>query len=477
LLAEQEPRHILGFMAAGLEQYQGLHLQQTLSPQMQQSLFVLQAPLLELRQLVSRELVENPVLEEESSGVRESLEMVNPEVGAGEPQGGLAEAWEPMWEQQRLSTPSEANERHQFLMDSLTRTQTLGEAVRGQVVFFDWTVEEAPVVEAIVGNLGPNGYLEAKEEEIAARLRCTPLQVEEVLVRVQDLLEPAGLAARDLADCLLIQLRRKGLGESLAARLVSGFLPQLARRKLGQIAKTLQVPLDEVQEAVEVISQLDPSPAREFESEPNPLITPEVFVEKEGDDFVVRLNRDELPSLRISNDYKDMLGQNGTVPKEAKEYLREKIRAARYFLRSLEQRGETILAIAREIVIRQREFMEQGPGHLRPMTMSVVAEAVGVHETTVSRAVSGKFMSTPHGVYEMKYFFTAGYTTASGEEISNETVRQSILALVDGEDPRKPWSDEQMVQHLAEQGIKVARRTIAKYRDQLNILPSHLRKR
>jgi RNA polymerase sigma-54 factor len=464
-------------MKAGLEQYQGLHLQQTLSPQMQQSLFILQAPLLELRQMVSRELVENPVLEEENAGARESLEMVNPESGDRAPSGSLAEAWEPVYEQQRLSTPKEANERHQFLMDSLTRGQTLGEAVRSQLSFVDWPKEDAPVVDAIVGNLGPNGYLEAREEEIAARLRRTPLQVEEVLLRVQDVLEPPGLAARNLADCLLIQLRRKGQEDSLAARLIAKFLPQLARRKLAEIAKALGVSLDEVQAAVTLIASLDPNPGREFEGEPNPTIVPEVFVEKDGDDYLVRLNHDELPSLRISNDYKDMLGQNGTMPREAKEYLRDKIRSARFFLRSLEQRGETILAIAREIVARQRDFMEHGPGHLRPMTMSVVAEAVGVHETTVSRAVSGKFMSTPHGVHEMKYFFTAGYVSESGEEISNETVRQTILSLVAGEDPHKPLSDEQIVKHLSQKGLKVARRTIAKYRDQLNILPSHLRKR
>lgn len=460
---------------AALEQSLGLHLQQTLSPQMQQSLHILQAPLQELRTLVARELAENPVLEE---------------VAPAEPEGRVPDAvdvrreidevWEPYYAQQRLSTVAEANERHQFLMDSLTRSETLGEAVREQLTFITWTPEERRIADAIVGNLGATGFLEAKEEEIAFAHKVTPLRVEEVLERMQDILEPPGLAARNLKDCLLIQLRRQGKSASLEAKLIKKHLEQVARRRYQELAKQCKVSVEAIQEAAIRIARLDPNPARAFETEPNVAVIPEVIVEEDGEDFTIRLNRSELPVLRLNNDYKDLLAVNGAASRsavETRDYLREKIRTGRFFLRSLEQRQETLLAIAKEIVQRQRDFMIEGPAALKPMTMSSVAEVVGVHETTVSRAVSGKYISTPHGVFEMKFFFTSGYTTSSGEEISNETVRRALLDLVAAEDPRKPLSDEQICQELAEAGIKVARRTIAKYRDQLHILPSHLRKR
>lgn len=455
---------------AGLEQIQGLHLQQTLSPQMQQSLQILQAPLLDLRQVVARELMENPVLEEErpnglTSTIPSELQSSN----------SLTEAWEPYYEQQRLTHSSEASERHQFLMDSLTRPPTLQEVVRSQIAFLPLTPSEQRIAASIAGNLGPNGYLEAKLEEIAAQNRTTPLRVEEVLEHLQRVLEPPGLAARTLQECLILQLRREGLGDSIETSIIKRFLPQLAKRRLQEIAKSLKQPLDTIQAAILRISRLDPNPARGFESEPNMVITPEVFVEKDGDGFSIRLNTDELPALRISNHYKDLLGETKT--KDVKEYLREKIRGGRFFLRTLEQRNETILTIAREIVERQNEFMNSGAAFLKPMTMSTVAESVGVHETTISRAVSNKYMSTPHGLFEMKYFFTSGYTTESGESISNESVRKAISDLVAGEDLHKPFSDEQLVRELQESGIKVARRTIAKYREQLHIPPSHLRKR
>ncbi len=455
---------------AGLEQVQSLHLQQTLSPQMQQSLQILQAPLLDLRIAVSKELMENPALEEENPKST-SLD------DAGKRQSDIADSWDTYYAQQRFSNPSEANEKHQLLIDSLTKAPSLQEAVRAQISFLALSPQERQIAYSIAGNLGPTGYIEAKLEEIGAQNSVTPLLVEEVLEHLQRVLEPPGLAAKNLQDCLMIQLRREGRGDSLEVAIVKRFLPQLARRKIADIAKALKVSFDAVQNAASRIARLEPNPARGFDSEPNAEVIAEVFVEKEEDGFSIRLNRDELPSLRISNHYKDMLGQNGTIPKDAKEYLREKIRGGKFFIKSLEQRNETILSIAKEIVERQREFMDSGSAFLKPMTMTVVAESLGVHETTVSRAVSGKYMSTPHGFFEMKYFFTSGYTTETGEEISNESVRVALLDLVAEEDPRKPLSDEQIVKLLAESGIKVARRTIAKYRDQLHILPSHLRKR
>jgi RNA polymerase sigma-54 factor len=469
LLAKQDADHIFGLMA-GMEQLQGLHLQQTLSPQMQQSLHILQAPLQELRQMIAQELRENPVLEEFTAP--DGME-VEPEPPA---RSEMEEAWEPYYEQQRLSSPADAAEKHQFLLDSLTREPSLPEAVREQLTMVDWTREDRKIADAITGNLGDNGFLEAREEEIAFQTGVTPLRVEEVLQRVQDLLEPPGLAARDLRDCLLIQLRRRGLADSLEARLVKSHLEEVARRRYTELARKLKVGREEISTAVARLAQLDPAPARQFSPEPEVEVIPEIIVEREGEDFTIRLNRSDLPAIRLGSNYKDLLSTTGPAAAETRAYLREKIRSGRFFLRSIEQRQETMLAIGREIVQRQRDFMSGGPGHLHPMTMHTVAEAVGVHETTVSRAVSGKYMETPFGIFEMKFFFTSGYTTQDGEEISNESVRRALQTLVATENSAKPLSDEQIVNVLKAQGITVARRTIAKYRDQLGILPSHLRK-
>jgi len=239
----------------------------------------------------------------------------------------------------------------------------------------------------------------------------------------------------------------------------------------------LKVTVGAIQQALESIGRLDPRPGHQFSAEPDQIIVADVFVRPSEEGYEVYLNQQELPHLRISNTYKDMLGMPGAGNREIREYLREKLRGGRFFLRSLEQRNQTILGIAKEIVARQKEFFDYGPSHLKPMTMGQVADAVGVHETTVSRAVSGKYMDSPQGLFELKYFFTAGYRTAEGQSVSNESVRQTIGELVAEENPAKPLSDQDMVEILEERGIPVARRTIAKYRDQLGILPSHLRKR
>jgi len=225
--------------------------------------------------------------------------------------------------------------------------------------------------------------------------------------------------------------------------------------------------------AAEIIAGLDPRPGRAFSSEPEQIITPEVIVEWDGDDYAVRLSGDDIPRLRIADAYKDMVSGGS---REVRDYLRDKIKGGKFFIKSIQQRQQTILNIAREIVARQRDFLDYGPSHLRPMTMSQVADVVGVHETTVSRAASGKYMSTPQGIFEIKYFFTHGYTNSDGESVSNESVRQAIVALVKEENPRKPHSDQEIVRILTGQGLAVARRTVAKYREQLGILPSHLRK-
>ena len=233
--------------------------------------------------------------------------------------------------------------------------------------------------------------------------------------------------------------------------------------------------VDEIQDAVELIGHLEPRPGRAFLPNNDQYILPEVFVQKIGEDWVVTTNNEHVPHLRISNTYKDLMSQADSSS-EVREYIREKIRAGKFLIKSLHQRQQTILNIAKEIVNRQREFLEKGVAYLKPLTMLQIAEVVGVHETTVSRAVSSKYMQTPRGIFEMKYFFTSGIKTASGVGMSNTSVKDIISGTIKAEDPGKPLSDEEIVKLLAQKGIVIARRTVAKYRSELNILPSHLRK-
>ncbi|MFZ4682813.1 MAG: RNA polymerase factor sigma-54 [Terrimicrobiaceae bacterium] len=446
-------------------------LQQTLSPQMQQSLHILQAPLMELRQLVAAELQTNPVLEEE---VRE----VPPEdrESRAEDSGALSDEWNEYFAQRATAEPwtAEALERRQHFFDSQTRPISLQQHLLEQIGRSDLPAGDRGIAMVVVGNIDDRGYLRATDEEIAEQAGCAPEQVGRVIEMVQGL-DPAGVGARTLSECLLLQLRRSGRQYSLESRIAQHYLEDLARRKLPEIARELRVPVKDVQKAAESIARLEPKPGRPFSTEEDQTIIPEVIVERDGDDYVVSLNNDEVPSLRVGDGYKDMLSQTGSN-REVRDYLRDKIRGGRFFIKCIQQRQQTLLNIAREIIVRQREFFDSGPAHLRPMTMSQVAQAAGVHETTVSRAVSGKYMATPRGLFELKYFFTSGYTTSEGESVSNESVRQAIAEIVRVEDTKHPLSDQDIVAMLSERGLPIARRTVAKYREQLGIRPSHLRK-
>jgi RNA polymerase sigma-54 factor len=292
--------------------------------------------------------------------------------------------------------------------------------------------------------------------------------------------EPAGVGARDLRECLLLQLERAGQKHTLEYRIVSEFMDALGKRRIPEIARGTGADVDEVQEAVEQLKKLAPHPCRGFVPDDDQYILPEVFVRRSGDDYVVTTNNEHIPHLRISNTYKDLMAQSSNSA-EVRNYIREKIRAGKFLIKSLHQRQQTILNIANEIVRRQREFMSKGVSALKPLTMVQVAQVVGVHETTVSRAVSGKYIQTPQGIFEMKYFFTAGIQTAGSDGVattsmSNTSVKNIIDEIFKAEDTTKPLSDQEVVRMLKEKGIVIARRTVAKYRSELNILPSNLRK-
>ncbi len=495
-------------MGQGLHLSQRMALQQVLAPQLQQSLALLQAPMLELKALVEQEVQQNPVLEEIPSTEFSQQERREREgatadpADPGEPPSDLAfdpatdrgsgavddfaaeferlsqmdQDWRDYFAQTNvpLRAREDEDERRQYMLDSLVAGTSLQEHLQEQVRLSDLTPEQIPVAEIIIGNIDDHGYLRASVDELAFSTNRPVGEIATVLTVIQTF-HPPGVGARDLRECLLLQLERAGRQESLEYAIVSRHMEALGKRRFPEIAKALARPIEEVQKAAERISHLEPRPGRDFLPDESIYVVPEVFVQKSGDDYVVTTNNDTVPHLRISNMYKDLMAQPGST-QEVRDYIRDKIRAGKFLIKSLHQRQQTILNIAREIVQRQRDFMEQGVAHLRPMTMAQVAAAVGVHETTVSRAVAGKYMETPQGVFEMKFFFTSGIPTASGVGMSNASVKGIIAEMIGAEDRAHPLSDEEIVRRLCDQGILIARRTVAKYRSELNLLPSHLRK-
>ncbi|MEK7676262.1 MAG: RNA polymerase factor sigma-54 [Verrucomicrobiota bacterium] len=497
-------------MAQSLQLSQKMTLSQVLAPQLQQSLALLQAPTLELKALVEQELQQNPVLEEvaeieadqEEKAAREDDSPPEP-VDAAEPPpdttfdpateqtsnepvddfqaeferlAQLDQEWRDHFAQTNipLRQTQEEDERRQYMFDSIVAGTSLQENLLEQVRTSDLDDSQYQVAEMIVGNIDERGYLQATVDELAFSTNIPAEKILEVLKVVQTF-HPPGVGARDLRECLLLQLERADLQRSLEYRIVDQHMESLGKRRLPEIARGLGLSVEQVQQAVERISHLEPHPGRDFLPDNHQYVLPEIFVQKVGGEFLVTTNNEYIPRLRISNTYKDLMSQAESST-EVREYIRDKIRAGKFLIKSLHQRQQTIMNIAKEIVHRQHEFMEKGVAHLKPLTMVQVAEVVGVHETTVSRGVSGKYMQTPQGIFEMKYFFTSGIKTASGVGMSNTSVKDMIAEMIKQEAPAKPLSDEEIVKILAQKGIVIARRTIAKYRSELNILPSHLRK-
>jgi RNA polymerase sigma-54 factor len=462
----------------GLHQFQHLAMQQVLAPQLQQSLQILQAPTLELRNIVQQELQTNPVLEEEAVAPEpeEERKEDNEFQEEFDRLAKLDDEWRDYMAQNAsyASRNPDEEERRQFFLDSIATQETLQQHLLDQLNTADITPSQREAAELIIGNIDDLGFLQTSLEEISQQSGKSLDELQAMLDLVQTF-HPVGVGARDLRDCLLIQLRRLGKEQSMEYKIVAEYLDDLGRKRLPEIARRLDVTVDQIQKAANFISTLDPKPGQIFAPDPNSYVLPDVSVEKVGDEYVVTLNSDQIPHLRISKTYKDLMTQ-GTNGSDVRDYIREKIRSGKFLIKSIHQRQQTILNIANEMVSRQRDFLENGPSFLRPMTMVQIAEVVGVHETTVSRAISGKYMATPQGVFEMKYFFTPGYQTAEGVNLSNTSVKGAIADLVRNEDARNPLSDKEIVEILSDRGIPIARRTVAKYRGELNILPSNLRK-
>jgi RNA polymerase sigma-54 factor len=472
----------------GLHQSQNFALQQFLSPQLQQSLLILQTPLLELRNLVRQEMETNPVLEELPDEPRTDDERVGTEQSAEnnfkeefEKLASLDEEWRDYMAQsssyglEGARRSQEAKERRQFFFDSIPVQETLQQNLVGQLNQTALNANDRKTAELIIGNIDDNGFLQSTPEEMALNSGIPKEDFEKMVPLIQSFYPP-GVGARDLRECLLIQLQREGKENTLEYKIVSEQMEDLGKRRFPEIARHIGTDVEEVQKAANKIARLNPRPGQVFAAAPQNYVLPDVTVEKVDGEYQVILNDEQIPHLRISNTYKDIMAQSNNG-RDVKDYVRDKIRSGKFLIRSIHQRQQTISNIAHQIVDRQREFLEHGPSRLKPMTMGEIANAVGVHETTVSRAVSGKYMATPQGIVDMKYFFAPGYQTATGESLSNTSVKEAILDLVKHEDGNAPLSDHEIVEILGERGIPIARRTVAKYRTELNILPSHMRRK
>jgi RNA polymerase sigma-54 factor len=472
---------------------QALRQEQVMAPHQIQALEILLATVPELEQRINAELEENPTLEL-LEGVGQSLagNPVEGEEGAGDREAAASAAekdealaevlaaqddWRDYAPRAATDTYSSDDvERRQHFFDSLTVEPTLQDELMDQLGEVDGLDEKMrEICSQIIGSIDERGYLCSHPSDLAITADAELEEVERGIEIVQAF-EPPGIGARDLKECLLIQLRREGEEGSMLWRLVDEFLEEVGRNQIPKVAKSLGISSSEVYGLLDRVRDLDPFPGSRLASQEPIYVYPEVFVEwNEEGELVVRSNREFQPRLRISPYYLELL-ENPNTPSEVKKYIREKVTGSRLLLRAIDQRQSTIERIAQSILERQRDFFVKGKEHLRPMVMAEVAEDVGVHETTVSRAIAGKYMQTPYGMVTFREFFSTGYVGDSGQEVSAVGIKSKIQSLIDEEDPKKPLSDQKLAKQLKEQGFDVARRTVAKYREELGIPPSHLRR-
>jgi len=341
----------------------------------------------------------------------------------------------------------------------------------------DLSEKEEEIAEYLVRSLGAGGYLRAVTvPQVARLLHCSVLRVEQVLRRIQQL-DPLAIGSRGLAEALWIQARHPDhpIDDPLVLGIIAKHLHNLEKRAYQVVAKDMGEPVEEVYEATKVIMGLEPRPARSFATEDAQYITPDVYIQKVSDEYVVTLNDDGLPKLKISGYYRQALGAGSS--KDAKDYISERLRSAQWLIRSIQQRQRTIVKVAQSILKFQREFFDKGVEHLRPLILKDVAEDIGMHESTVSRVTTNKYVHTPQGIFELKFFFNAGISRSNGDELASEAVKTKIQHLIAHEDTARPHSDQRLVQLLKQDGIDIARRTVAKYREQLGILSSSKRRK
>ncbi len=479
-------------MAMEMKQSLKMSQQLVMTPQLQQAIKLLQLNHLELAEHISQEMVENPVLEEQAEVFtrEEQEEGVSSErKGAPEVDPGGGEAGDPRdnafdWKQ--IVESEYAPGQHQSLgptfaddlpppETNLTRESSLVEHLHWQLHLVTAEEEVAQAAALIAGELDDDGYLHISLEDIAVDTG-TPLAVLVEGLALLQTLDPLGVGARDLRECLLIQASTNFPHDTILAGIIDRHLPDLERKNYAAIAKDLGVSIPRVVEGLKIITMMEPRPGRAFTGEAAPYITPDVYVQKVGDRYVVQLNEDGLPKLRVSPYYRSVL--SGMV-KGDKEYVQERLRSALWLIKSIHQRQRTIHKVVGSIVEKQQEFFEKGVASLRPMILRDIADDIGMHESTISRVTTNKYVHTPQGIFELKYFFNSAINRSGGEEdIASEAVKQKIKKMIADENPRKPHSDEDLVRLLHQnEGIDIARRTVAKYREVMNIESSTRRRR
>lgn len=470
-----------------------------MTPQLQQAIKLLQLGRLEYKEAIEKELLENPVLEEvkelEDDGAPKK-EVADPDPagltsadrdGSTEPEtSGEATPESKMdWEDYLESfidsrgsaTPKGTidHEDRPSLEATLTRGESLVEHIVNQLRLGEFDKQDEVIAAHVLGNLDKDGYLCATFDEIATECGV-PCEDAERVVRSIQQLDPPGIAARDLAECLIIQLEQMGLESGLETRLVRNHLDKLENRKYDQIAKAEGVPVEEVYRAITTIQQLEPRPGRPFADDSVRYIVPDIYVYKVGKEYVISLNEDGLPRLRVNPFYLELLRQEGTDNVPSKAYLTERLKAASWLIKSIHQRQNTIYRVTESIVKFQRDFLDHGIEKLRPLVLKDVADDIEMHESTVSRVTTNKYVHTPQGVFELKFFFTSGIKTAEGE-VSSSTIKERIKNIISAEKPEAPISDQEIADILAKENIDIARRTVAKYREGLGILSSSKRKK
>jgi len=478
-----------------LEQKLNLRMTQRLimTPSLQQAIKLLQMTKLELQGEITQELTENPLLEELQDGTSEP-EKAEAETAEALPQqeGEAPEApdkerdsfeeidYESYFQDYmdlsyRPQAPAEEIEAPP-LENILSKPQSLADHLLWQLDMGVIPPRQKEIARAIVGNLDEAGYLGASLDEIAAMGPYPMEEVERALHIVQEL-DPPGVGARDLKECLLIQLSFHDMEGTPAETIVRDHMPLLQGRKFKELAQALGCSLDEVMHYVDTIRHLDPKPGKKYNAGSNNYVIPDVYVLKVDKGYTIVLNEEGLPRLRISSFYRRMIDRNNAdVTKETREYVREKFRSAFRLIKSLEERQRTIYKVAKSIVKHQQGFLDLGYEHLKPLILKDVADDIGMHESTVSRVVNHKYMHTPRGLYEMKFFFHSGISSTQGEDVSSLTVKERIKKVVGEEDAGRPLSDAAIVQILSNEGLRIARRTVAKYREELRIPSSNERR-
>jgi len=475
-------------MALETRLLQKLAQQLVMTPQLQQAIKLLQLSHLDLEGLIAQELEENPALEEttpEEDGTPDEQKKPDKtdELAAAESEKIGSVDWQDYLESHSnaihgsLTAESgrEDGDGYPSWENTLSKTESLYDHLVWQLRLSDLDEREQSVGMYIIGNLDERGYVELPLEEVCRVTGATLEEAEQVLKRIH-FFDPVGVASRDLRECLLIQLENLGLSDGLAARIVSGYLSELETRRYEKVARDLAITIDDVITAAHLIATLEPKPARGFGDEQVRTIIPDVTVQKIGDEYMVLLNDEGVPHLRVSALYHRLNGAEGDEAAQARAYLEDKVRAATWLIKSIHWRQQTLYRVTHSIFKFQHDFLDDGVCQLKPMVLRDVAEDIGMHESTVSRATANKYVYTPQGLFELKYFFQSGLRRGNGEDVASESVREKIRNLISAEDPRKPYSDQDLARLLSQQTIDIARRTVAKYREAMGILPSSRRR-